>query len=259
MRRAGAVLIGVAVVVVLVTVVFLVYAHTVFAGDREASLDAWRSDAVTIATTETSIVIEPASGGTDVGLVFVPGAKVEPSAYLYKLSGVVEATGMTVVITKPTLNLAFFDARPLSAFTAAAPHVERWFVGGHSLGGVRACQLAAEAARTADAAGADEDPGIVGLMLFGSYCVDDLSDSGLAALSIVAENDGLSTPDDVAQRSGLLPADAMSVLIDGANHAAFGDYGDQPGDGAATVDRQQARDEIAAAVESFIDVAAPAP
>ena len=251
MRRVGAVLIGVAGALVLAVVAFLVYAHIVFAGDREASLDAWRSDAVTIATTDASFVIEPASGGTDVGLVFIPGAKVEPSAYLYKMSGIVEATGMTVVITKPTLNLAFFDTRPLSTFTAAAPHVDRWFVGGHSLGGVRACQLAAAGA------GADEDPEVVGLMLFGSYCVDDLSDSGLAALSIVAENDGLSTPEEVADRATLLPADTVSVLIDGANHAAFGDYGEQPGDGTATIDRQQARAEIAVAVESFIDAAAP--
>lgn len=244
MRRVGTVLLAVAGVVVLVVVGFLVYASLVFEGDREASLDAWRSNGVEITGTERSIVIEPTTGATGTGLVFIPGAKVQPSAYLYKMAGIAEATGMTVVITEPTLNLAFFDTRPLSEFTADAPEVERWYVGGHSLGGVRACQLAA----------AEEEPAVVGLMLFGSYCVDDLSDSGLAVLSVVAENDGLSTPEEVASRSGNLPDDAETVVIEGANHASFGDYGVQPGDGTSTVDRRTARAEIAEAVAGFIGV-----
>ncbi|MGR0221235.1 alpha/beta hydrolase [Agromyces sp. ZXT2-6] len=242
MRRAGTAVLAVIGVLVLVVVGFLVYASLVFEGDREASLDAWRSNGVEITGTGRSFVIEPTTGATDSGLVFIPGAKVQPSAYLYKMAGIAEATGMTVVITEPTLNLAFFDTRPLSDFTADAPDVDRWFVGGHSLGGVRACQLA----------GADAEPQVVGLILFGSYCVDDLSDSDLAVLSIVAENDGLSTPEDVASRSGNLPDDAVTVVIEGANHAAFGDYGPQPGDGAATIDRQEARASLADAVAQFL-------
>ncbi|MGR2752901.1 alpha/beta hydrolase [Agromyces arachidis] len=245
MRRAGAVLLAVAGVLALVVVGFLVYASLVFEGDREASLDAWRSNGVQITGTDRSIVIEPTTGATDAGLVFIPGAKVQPSAYLYKMAGIVEATGMTVVITEPTLNLAFFDRRPLAEFTADAPAVERWYVGGHSLGGVRACQLAVDAV-------AGAEPPVTGLILFGSYCVDDLSDSDLEVLSIVAENDGLSTPASVAERSGNLPDDAATVVIEGANHASFGDYGAQPGDGTATIDRAEARAEIADAVAGFL-------
>lgn len=248
MRRVGAVLLAVAGVLVVVLVAFLVYASLVFEGDREASLDAWRSNGVEITGTDRSIVIEPTTGATDTGLVFIPGAKVQPSAYLYKMAGIAEATGMTVVITEPTLNLAFFDTRPLSEFTRDAPGVEHWYVGGHSLGGVRACQLAAS----------DAEPEVVGVILFGSYCVDDLSDSALEVLSIVAENDGLSTPDDVASRSGNLPDNAVTVLIEGANHASFGDYGAQPGDGTATIDRQAARAEIADAVAEFVGELEPA-
>lgn len=242
MRRAGAVVLAVVGIVVVVGVGFLVYASLVFEGDREASLDAWRSNGVEITGTDRSIVIEPTTGATDTGLVFIPGAKVQPSAYLYKMAGIAEATGMTVVITEPTLNLAFFDTRPLSEFTQDAPDIDDWYVGGHSLGGVRACQLAAS----------DAEPQVVGLMLLGSYCVDDLSDSGLDVLSIVAEHDGLSTPEDVASRAGNLPDDAVTVVIDGANHASFGDYGAQPGDGTATIDRQTARAEIAEAVAEFV-------
>ncbi|WP_353826663.1 alpha/beta hydrolase [Agromyces sp. SYSU T0242] len=245
MRRAGGIALGAVLALALLVVVFLVWANTLFPGDREASLDAWRSDDVEITRTDEGFLIEPTGSGNDLGLVFIPGAKVEPSAYLYKLSGIVAATGTTVVITHPTLNLAFFDTRPLEAFTDAAPDVDRWLVGGHSLGGVRACQLAA-------AQDGSDGPEVVGMVMFGSYCADDVSGTDLAVLSLIGEFDGLSTPDTVAAADDLLPPDAVSVLLEGANHASFGDYGPQPGDGVATVDRQAVHDDIAAAVEEFL-------
>ena len=245
-RRVGRIALAIVVALVLVVVVFLVWAHTVMAGERPAALEAWRDPDVTIRQTERSFVIEPAEGGSDVGLVFIPGAKVDPAAYLWKLSGIVAESGATVVITEPTLNLAFFDTRPLSAFTADAPDVAEWYVGGHSLGGVRACQLAATGA---DAAA---EPPVAGVVLFGSYCANDLSATDLRVLSLVGERDGLSTPEKVAASASLLPADAQTVLLEGANHASFGDYGPQPGDGVATASDEETRDRITAAVSDFL-------
>jgi pimeloyl-ACP methyl ester carboxylesterase len=186
-----------------------------------APLAEVRADADILITDDpAAIVLAPTDGATEVGLVFIPGAKVDPWAYAAKLSGVVAEDGITVVITKPTLNLAFFDLRPLDAFTALAPDVDTWMVGGHSLGGVRACQLASDA----DA-----------LVLFASYCATDLADSGLPVLSIGGSEDGLSTPEKIAAARDLLPADAELVEIDGAGHASFGDYGPQAGDGEPTI------------------------
>ena len=134
--------------------------------------------AIAITDDSAAIVLAPVEGETGDGLVFIPGAKVDPWAYAAKLSGIVES-GTTVVITKPWLNLAFFDLRPLDAFTSLAPDVDTWAVGGHSLGGVPACQLT-ESAQA--------------LILFASYCANDLSTSGLPVLSLAGDLDGLSTP-----------------------------------------------------------------
>lgn len=184
-------------------------------------LAAVRADpGIRIADDGAAIVMSPADGSSEVGLVFIPGAKVDPWAYAAKLSGAVADDGLTVVITKPWLNLAFFDVRPLDTFTSLAPDVATWLVGGHSLGGVRACQLAADA----DA-----------LVLFASYCATDRSDSGLPVLSIAGSEDGLSTPQKIAVARPLLPADAELVEIAGASHASFGDYGPQAGDGTASI------------------------
>jgi len=236
------VLIGVVafvVVIVLVVVGVLVWANIVMQGDRARAIEVWTNDAVAVTSTEHSVAMVPAGVASGTGLVFIPGAKVDPYAYMYKLSEIVERTGATIVITKPTLNLAFFDQRPLATFTADAPDVDRWFVGGHSLGGVRACMLA-------------DDPAVSGLVLFGSYCANDLTASGLEVLSIAGSRDGLSTPEKIADARGMLPADADLVEIEGLNHAGFGDYGVQPGDKTATIPTGQQRDEITDALATVL-------
>ncbi|WP_232528816.1 alpha/beta hydrolase [Mycetocola zhujimingii] len=229
--------------IVLAGVIGAVWLHQVMAGDRDRALEAWQNDAIEITDTETGIVMEPASGATSTGLVFVPGAKVDPYAYLYKLSGIVE-NGTTVVITKPTLNLAFADLRPLDAFTTNAPRIDEWFVGGHSLGGVKSCQYAS-------------DTSVAGLVFFGSYCATDLSGTDLPVLSYVAQNDGLSTPQNIEDAAGLLPADTITVELPGANHADFGDYGVQPGDGESTVDDSDVRDAITDEFQAWLDALEP--
>lgn len=191
--------------------------------------DAEANPALTIEDAPEGIVLSPADGDADVGLVFIPGAKVQPEAYIATLQDLAAEDGLTVVITRPWLNLAFFDLRGLDAFTSAAPEVDAWIVGGHSLGGVRACRLA----RDADA-----------LTLFGSYCANDLSQSRLPVLSISGSEDGLSTPEKIADARSLLPADAELVEIDGASHASFGAYGPQAGDGTPTISDDAMRARI---------------
>lgn len=191
--------------------------------------------AITVTDAAEGIVLAPVQGDSDVGLVFVPGAKVDPWAYAAILQGLAE-DGVTVVITRPWLNLAFFDLRGLDAFTAAAPAIDTWAVGGHSLGGVRACQLAADA----DA-----------LVLFGSYCATDISESGLAVLSLAGSEDGLSTPEKIADARDLLPPDAELIEIDGAAHASFGDYGPQAGDGTPSLSDEQMHETVSALLDDF--------
>ena len=208
----------------------------VMAAEPEPLAEVRENPAIETTDTDAGIVLAPAGDSADVGLVYIPGAKVDPWAYAYKMSGLVADDGITVVITKPWLNLAFFDLRPLSTFTDLAPGIDRWLVGGHSLGGVRACQLATDAD---------------GLALFGSYCANDLSDSGLPVISVSGSEDGLSTPEKIADARHLLPDDAALHEIDGASHSSFGDYGPQPGDGTPTIADDDMRDQLTELVGSF--------
>lgn len=218
--------------VVAAVVGIVVYSQVgVMAAEPDPLAAVRADDRIAIADDGAGIVLAPAQaeGGAGTGLVFVPGAKVAPWAYAAILSGLVTDDDLTVVITKPWLNLAFFDLRPLSTFTDLAPDVGTWMVGGHSLGGVKACQLASDA----DA-----------LVLFASYCANDLSGSALPVLSLAGAEDGLSTPQKIADARHLLPADATMVEIPGASHASFGDYGPQAGDGTPTATDAEVRSVV---------------
>lgn len=232
------------VAIVLVVAVGGVLAWTqigVMAAEPEPLASVRENPAITVTDADQVIVLAPADGRSDLGLVFIPGAKVDPWAYAAILQGLAEE-GVTVVITRPWLNLAFFDPRGLDAFTSAAPDVDVWGVGGHSLGGVRACQLADDA----DA-----------LVLFASYCANDLSGSGLPVLSLSGSEDGLSTPEKIADARDQLPADADMVEIEGASHASFGDYGPQDGDGTPTISRDEMHAEVTRLTDEFLAPLSP--
>lgn len=235
--RARAVVVIVAAVLTAVIAGFLAYAGTPMMAEEGPLAHAER----TVALTETAdgVLLAP-SDPTGQGLVFISGARVDPAAYADKLSGVV-ASGITVVIARPTLNFAILDQRPLTTWEGLAPGVQHWAVGGHSLGGVRACMYAADPANA-----------VTALVLFGSYCSVDLSDTGLPVLSLSGENDELSTPAKIADAAHLLPADAVFVEIPRASHAQFGDYGIQPGDGPQDADDADVRAAITDAVVALL-------
>jgi pimeloyl-ACP methyl ester carboxylesterase len=237
-RRILAWVLGVlGAIVVLAVIGIVVYSQVgVMAAEPEPLAAVQANPAIDIVDESAAIVMSPASGATGDGLVFYPGAKVDPWAYAAKLSGLVEQ-GTTVVIVKPWLNLAFFDLRPVPTFTDLAPDVEDWAVGGHSLGGVKACQLASEVGR---------------LVLFASYCSTDISATSIPVLSLAGSEDGLSTPQKIADNRHLLPADADLIEIEGASHSSFGDYGLQPGDGTPTISDDDLTAQITEAAFPFL-------
>ena len=182
--------------------------------------------------TDIALVLRPSEPEpARTGLLFYPGAKVEPEAYAARLSGLVTELGVTVVIVDPPLNLSLFDRRAPERFTSLAPELETWLV-------VRACELAEES----DA-----------LVLFASYCAGDLTTSQVPVLSLSGSEDGLSTPEKIAEHGEALPGSAEMVEIAGASHASFGDYGPQSGDGTPTIDDAEMDAAVEDAVAELLD------
>lgn len=226
---------GVAVVAVLGLVGVLLYLRP---HPASSTAIAAMSGAPGVTVTESAlrITLEPTGEPRTTGLVFYPGALVDPRAYVPNLTPLA-AEGYPVVIIKLPYNIAFLDPNGAQAAMDADSDITRWAVGGHSLGGVMAASVADR-----------DDTRIGGLLLWGSYPNGSSRDrTSLQAMSIYGSEDGLTTPAKIDATRDRLPPDTTFVEIQGGNHAFFGDYGDQSGDGVATVTREEAQRQIRAA------------
>jgi hypothetical protein len=199
-------------------------------------------DGVSVRSTNLVVRMDPANPKST-GLVFYPGAKVDPRAYAHILRPIAEA-GYPVIIIKLPFNLAVLA--PNAADTVVGDRdddVDRWVVGGHSLGGAMAATYASE-----------EHDELYGLLLYAAYPASDMSDrTGLDITSIHGTEDGLATVDDIEASKANLPPDTLFVPIEGGIHAFFGDYGPQAGDGIATISRGKAQAQIIEATLAQMD------
>ena len=53
----------------------------------------------------------------------------------------------------------------------------------------------------------------------------------------------------------LLPDTTERIVVEGGNHAYFGNYGEQEGDGTATISREQQQEEAVNAIEALAKAA----
>ena len=212
----------------------------------EPALSAMVSDAtVTVQESATQIVLTPTGDVRPAGILFQPGAKVDARAYAAVLRPLAEA-GYPVVIPKQPLGIAFLSTGAFESAQAAHPEIAEWIVGGHSLGGT-------VAAIDAEAHDTDAVAPVTGLMLYASYPASDMSATlASAVISISGSEDALATPADIEASRADLPPNASFVVLDGAVHAFFGDYGPQPGDGTPTITHDEARALISEASLAFV-------
>lgn len=207
---------------------------------RYPAFDDAASLAAEAQTADGWVVLEP-EGKPTVGLVFYPGGLVDPAAYAPLMKRLSNGGVLAVIVPMP-LDLAVFGIGRADEVVAAYPDVELWAIGGHSLGGAMACEYVSSHPEVFD-----------GLVLLASYPAEstDLSALDVPTALIYGTEDGVSG--DVFEASvARLPAETVLVEIFGGNHAQFGDYGPQKGDGSASVSREQQQRLTA---ESILDLA----
>jgi pimeloyl-ACP methyl ester carboxylesterase len=209
----------------------------------QEALDALQSDAEVTVRAGRWLVFEPAGVPPRTGLILYPGGFVDPRAYA-PAARALAAAGYRVVLVPMPLNLAVLGPNRARQVRDAFPEVERWAIGGHSLGGAMAARYAHRSP--------DE---VQGLVLWASYPAedDDLSARSLPVASIYGTRDGLASVDEVEASRALLPPDTWYTPLEGGNHAQFGWYGPQPGDGEATLSHKEQQVQIVAATLALLE------
>ena len=208
------------VLAVLLALAFWLYVSNYYRAS-EGALDVLAESGQTVRVQDEGRQICLEAPGAKAGLVFYPGAKVQAEAYLPLLRRLAER-GIDGYLVRMPFNLAIFGQNRATSVMAAHPHA-RWLLAGHSLGGVMAANWAAR------------HPGALeGLILLAAYPSEPLPE-GLKVLTLYGSEDGVLNRERLDKAAGFLPANAVTEVLPGGNHAGFGDYGPQRGDGVATV------------------------
>ena len=244
------ILLGAAAVVLIIAAACGFYINDYYHAGEEAALAAGEAaadytsqqdgDTLVFLPEGTDGTVLDGSGPDDAGLIFYPGGKVEYTAYAPLMEAFAERGVLCILVEMPG-NQAVLDVNAADGYQEEFPEIEHWYVGGHSLGGSMAASYAAKHAGDLD-----------GLLLLAAYSTADLNGTGLDVLSVYGSEDGVLNMSKYDEYRQNLPEDTTTeMVIEGGNHAGFGDYGAQEGDGEAAVNGEKQREVTA---EAFMEI-----
>ncbi len=216
-----------AAVILLPCIAFLLFTEQYYHSDQSVNAALKSDGAAAVLRTEYGWLFDGPSKTN--AIIFYPGGKVEETAYapmLHELAG----QGMDVCLVKMPFRLAVFD-RNKADDVMKQHNYEHWYIGGHSLGGAIAANYAAEHSSQFTAA-----------FLLAAYPSKPL-DENTRAIFIYGSEDGILNMERIEEAIQNMPDNGEKYVIEGGNHAQFGNYGKQDGDGNAAIscEEQQRR------------------
>ncbi len=140
--------------------------------------------------------------------------------------------GMDVLLVRMPFRLAIFGVNKANNLISRYDY-NAWYIGGHSLGGAMAANYAAEHGEQ-----------LKGLILLAAYPTKPLDD-WLTAISICGSADVIINREKMSDGDVYLPEKAVKCVIDGGNHAQFGNYGEQAGDGEPSITSEEQQRQTA--------------
>jgi len=177
------------------------------------------------------------------GIIFYPGGRVVPEAYLSLLKKIV-VQKCPVYLVKMPFNMAVFDHRRALKVMKEKPEIKNWIIGGHSLGGAMAVHVLRE-----------KPEEYKGLFLWGAYPShrDDISDMKFPILAIFGTCDGITPVEKIEASRHLFPSHTHWLKLEGGNHAQFGCYGSEKQDHLAEISMQDQQRVVIESTLAFLD------
>jgi len=237
-RHARRLVVWLGVALLVVVALTVIYVGTPYHGTPESITAVADDPRVSVDRTNDGYVLQPANRTPEAGVVFYPGGRVDPDAYVESLAPLAREANVTVVVPKMPLNLAVVDyslaetglgSHAADSAMASQPRVDEWYVGGHSLGGAMACRYVATGAE------------VEGLLLYASYCDVDISERDLAVVSVTGDADTVLNRTAYDRNREQLPASARIAELSGVNHTQFGSYSRQDAPSATSYETAHRR------------------
>ena len=158
-------------------------------------------------------------------IIFYPGAKVEESAYAPLMHNIAE-NGIDVYLIKMPFHFSLLGIDNAD-YVLDNTKYDNIYLMGHSLGGTAISNYLLKT-----------NYSINGIIYLASYPNKKISDN-VSSLSIYGSNDKVLTINNYNKNKDFLPQNNHEFIITGGNHGYFGNYGEQSGDGVATITREE--------------------
>ena len=168
-------------------------------------------------------------------MIFYPGAKVEYTAYVPLFFELAEQ-GVDCFLVEMPCNLAILGQNKAAGILKDYDY-NQWYMAGHSLGGAMAASFSSEHLDEVD-----------GLILLAAYPTKSLVKEDFTVVSVYGSEDRVVNMEKLEAGREYMPEDYTEICIDGGNHAWFGNYGKQDGDGAATISREEQQAQTVKAI-----------
>lgn len=160
------------------------------------------------------------------GIIIYPGGQIRVESYA-ALAAELAERGHPVFLIQMPYELAILGWSRAENAVRDYPEIDSWYLIGHSLGGAMGARFLNR----------KKPENFAGLIMLGAYpaAADDISGLDLKVLSIYGSEDRVMDRELFRERQQLLPPETRFVEIPGGNHAGFGQYGEQEGDGPAEI------------------------
>ena len=216
----------IAAVIIALSGVCIMYLNDSYVADEKAiqAFSHMENISVDILPDET-IVYMPENPSA--GFIFYPGGKVEYKSY-EPLMKECASRGIACFLVKAPFNLAVFRIDGAKGIQGKYTNINKWYIGGHSLGGSMASAYLAEAEEKYD-----------GLILLASYSSEDISQMDIDVVSIVGSEDKVLNKENYESYRVNLPSSYEEEVIKGGCHSYFGVYGKQEGDGTPDITNEE--------------------
>lgn len=238
-RKTRNIILGILTIIGLVFGGLLGYLSDSYPPTEEAIQALKSSPTVRVVEKKDYQAFIPEEGLGKTGLIFYPGGKVDADAYAPLLKRLAEE-GIASYLVKMPFNLAVLNSKGADQVIETEKDVEDWYLAGHSLGGAMAASYAA-----------NHPDELTGLILLAAYSTKDLSRSNLAVLSIYGGKDEVLDLEKYQENRSLVPQ-MQELFLEGGNHAQFGDYGRQVGDGPAEMTADEQIEKTVEAIRQFV-------
>lgn len=209
---------------ILMGVLLVWYASDYYRAAPEVKEAFAAADGISVVSLEDGVFFD--GPGEERALIFYPGAKVEYTAYAPLMRQLAEA-GTDCFLLKMPYHMAIFGMNRGDEIQASYEY-SQWYIGGHSLGGAMAASYVSKRLEKYQ-----------GLVLLAAYPTKPLKRDGFSVVSVYGSEDQVLDLQKLEEGRQYMPTDYREVCINGGNHAWFGNYGKQAGDGKATVSHEE--------------------